>query len=260
MRHRFGITLTAFALTVAAALQPLTCAAQARLSQEYGGHGLRPQPQSAPAVNPPSGGEAKQYSQSWQPSEFTLFGGSRELTRGGLGPAEAYGGVAYSFSRGWGSSVEAAYTPGSLLAPRQYALTGEVRTALSDRKALSVGIKYRVYDADPGVPGDSAPVNGFGLAPSRGLGTGYAPGYQLQLGYQHSAFTLFGLALGRETESYAAAFDPAALSPRQLSFTGQHWLTPSWALSYDVLSGDLGIPNPTRLQGLGLRLGVRYRF
>jgi hypothetical protein len=31
-------------------------------------------------------------------------------------------------------------------------------------------------------------------------------------------------------------------------------------LSYDVLSGDLGIPNPMRLQGLGLRFGVRYRF
>jgi len=258
MRHRFGITLTAFALTVAAALQPITCAAQAWLSQEYGGQGLRPQ--NAPAVNPPSGGEAKQSLQSRQPSDFTLFGGARDLTRGGLGPAEAYGGVAYSISRSWGSSLEAAYAPESPLVPRQYALTGEVRTALSDGKALSAGIKYRVYDADPGVPGDPAPVNELGLAPSRGLGTSYAPGYQLQLGYQHSAFTLFGLALGREMESYAAAFDPATTSPRQFSFTGQHWLTPSWALSYDVLSGDLGIPNPTRLQGIGLRFGVRYRF
>jgi hypothetical protein len=31
-------------------------------------------------------------------------------------------------------------------------------------------------------------------------------------------------------------------------------------LSYDVLSGDLGGPSPMRLQGLGLRFGVRYRF
>ena len=42
---------------------------------------------------------------------------------------------------------------------------------------------------------------------------------------------------------------------RQFSFTGQHWLTPSWALSYDVLSSD---PSSFRLQGL--RLGARYRF
>jgi len=258
MRHRFGITLTAFALTVAAALQPVTCAAQAALSREHGGLGLR-QP-TEPGVETKSGSESRQAWLSRQPSDFTLFGGARELTRGGPGAAEAYGGVAYSFSRSWGSSLEAAYAPESPLVPRQYALAGEVRTALSDSKALSVGIKYRVYDVDLGMPGDSAPVTGFGLAPSRGLGTGYAPGYQVQFGYQHSAFTLFGLALGREMESYATALDPAAPYPLQLSFTGQHWLTPSWALSYDVLSGDLGGPNPMRLQGLGLRFGVRYRF
>ena len=200
--------------------------------------------------------------QSWQSrqsSEFGLFGGSRELTRGSPGAAEAYGGVAYGFSRSWGSSFEAAYAPESLLAPRQYALAGEVRTALSDGKALSVGIRYRVYDTDPG-PGDAAPANGFGLAPSRGPGTGYAPGYQVRLGYQHSEFTLFGFALGREIETYATAFDPAAPYPRQFSVTGQHWLTPSWALSYDVLTGDLGGLSPTRLQGIGLRFGMRYRF
>jgi len=258
MRHRFGVTLAAVALTVAAALLPLTPAAQAQLSPQRGGQGLRPQ--TAPGVDAPSGGEAKQSWQGRQPAEFTLFGGSRERARGGLGAAEAYGGVAYSFSRTWGSSLEAAFAPESPRVPRQYALAGEVRTALSDRRALSVGIKYRVYDTDPGMPGDSAPMNGFGLAPSRGLGTSYAPGYQLQFGYQHSAFTVFGLALGREMESYASALDPSAHYPLQLSFTGQHWLTPSWALSYDVLSGDLGGLSPIRLQGLGLRFGVRYRF
>jgi hypothetical protein len=168
--------------------------------------------------------------------------------------------VDFSFSRRWGSSLEAAYAPESLLAPRPYTLAGQVRTALSDRKALSVGIKYREYDADPGAPRDAAPVNGFGLAPSRGSGTGYAPGYQVRFEYQHSAFTLFGFALGREMETYATAFDPAAPYPRQFSFTGQHWLSPSWALSYDVLTGDLGGLSPTRLQGIGLRFGARYRF
>ncbi len=258
MRHRFAITPAAVAVALAAALLPPTCLAQARLSLEHGGQGLRSQ--TLPGVDASSVGEAVQSWQSRQPAEFTLFGGSRDLARGGLGAAEAYGGVAYSFSRGWGSSLEAAYAPDSPLRPRQYALTGGVRTALSDSKALSVGIRYRVYDPELGVPGDSAPANGFGLAPSRRPGTGYAPGYQLQFGYQHSAYTLFGLALGRELETYATAFDPAAPYPRQLSFTGQHLLTPSWALSYDVLSGDLGGPSPMRLQGLGLRFGVRYRF
>jgi hypothetical protein len=39
-------------------------------------------------------------------------------------------------------------------------------------------------------------------------------------------------------------------------FTGQHWLTPSWGLTYDLLSGESG--DSMRVQGL--RLGVRYRF
>jgi hypothetical protein len=61
-------------------------------------------------------------------------------------------------------------------------------------------------------------------------------------------------------ETYSPAFDPTAAYPRQLSFTGQHWLTSSWALSYDLLSGDLASPSTLRLQSLGLRFGVRYRF
>jgi hypothetical protein len=61
-------------------------------------------------------------------------------------------------------------------------------------------------------------------------------------------------------ETVASALDPTVPYPRQLSFTGLHWLTPSWAVSYDVLSGDLASPSPLRLQGLGLRFGVRYQF
>ncbi|MGH8623139.1 MAG: hypothetical protein ACREUB_12315 [Burkholderiales bacterium] len=238
MPHRFGHALAAIALT-AAALQPLLCGAQARLSPEHGGLGLRQQTAA--------GTDA-------------VFGGARELTRSGLGAAETYGGVAFALSRAWGSSLEAAYAPESPLTPRQYALAGEVRTALGDRKALSVGIKYRVYDTDPGVPGEGVPANGYTLAPSRVPGTGYPPGYQVRFGYQHSPFTLFGLAVSRDLETYAAAFDPASPYPLQLSFTGQHWLSPSWALSYDVLSADLGGPSPLRRQGLGLRFGMRYRF
>ena len=256
MRHRFGLTLTAVALTAAAL--PLLCAAQARLSYEQSGLGLKQQ--TGIAADLPSGGEAAQLWQTRHPSDFALYGGARELARIGLGPAETYGGVAYAFPRGWGSSLEAAYTPESMLSPRRYALTGQVHTALSDRRALSVGIKYRVYDTDLGPRGDAPLTNGYTLAPSRILGASFAPGYQLQFGYQHSAFSSFGFALGRDMESYSSAFDPTGTYPRQLSFTGQHWLTPSWALSYDVLSGDLGSPSLLRLQGLGLRLGVRYRF
>lgn len=256
MRYPFGLTLTAIALTAAAV--PLICAAQARLSYEQSGLGLKQQ--TDVVVEPPFDGEAAQFWRTVRPSDFALYGGARELARIGIGPAETYGGVAYAFRRGWGSSLEAGYAPESLLAPRRYALTGQVHTALSDRRSLSAGIKYSVYDADSGTRGDATLTNGYTLTSYRARGTGFAPGYQLQFGYQHSAFSLFGFALSRDMESYSSAFDPTGAYPRQLSFTGQHWLTPSWALSYDVLSSDLGSPSPLRLQGLGLRLGVHYRF
>jgi hypothetical protein len=256
MRYPFGFTLRAIALTATAL--PLLCAAQARLSYEQSGLGLKLQ--SEVIAEPPHGGELAQLWQTRSPSDFALYGGSRELARIGLGPAQTYGGVAYALPRGWRSSFEAGYTPESVFGPRRYALTGQVHAALSDRRALSAGIQYRVYDTDLGARGDAPLTNGYSLAPSRVQGTGFTPGYQLQFGYQHSAFTSFGLALGWEMETYTAASDPAGVYPRQLSFTGQHWLTSSWALSYDLLSGDLASPSTLRFQGLGLRLGVRYRF
>ena len=197
MLHRFGLTLTAFAL--AAVALPLTCAAQERLSFDQLGIGLR---------------------------------------------------QGYAIPLGWGTSVAADYTPESVHSPRQYSLAGEVRTAWSDQKALSVGIKYRMFDMETGAPRENPPTNAFALA----------PGYQVRLGYQHSAMSLFGLSFGRDADLYASTFDPASPYPRQLSFTGLHWFSPSWAVSYDVLSADLDSPSPLRLQGLGLRFGLRYRF
>ena len=93
--------------------------------------------------------------------------------------------------------------------------------------------------------------------PLRQPGAGFAPSYQLQMSYQHSAASTFGLALGREVETFTPFLDSSSSSQRQFAFTGQHWLTPSWALSYDLQPHD--ITSPLRLQGL-LRLGVRYRF
>jgi hypothetical protein len=256
MLRRFGLTFTALALTAAAV--PLPCAAQARLTPQYSGLGLRQE--TAPAPESSTTDDLSALQPPRQPSGFSLFSGTRELTRSGLAPAETYGGVAYAFTRGWGSSLEAGYVPESVLAPRQYALGGELHTALTDSRSLSVGVKYRLYDVDAGAPGEIAPANGYGLAPPTGPGTVYAPGYQLRLGYQHSTASRFGLAFGRDMETYAFALDPTIPYPRQLSFTGRHWLTPNWAVSYDVLSGDLDSPSPLRLQGLGLRLGVRYQF
>jgi hypothetical protein len=253
MRQRIGLSVIAVALVAAGAAG---ISAAQRLSPDGLGPGLRPHPGAI--VEPISTTESLPLLQPKQSSDFTLYGGARELPAFGLGRAETYSGVAYALPWGLGTSLEAIYTQESRFAPRRYAVAGELRTELGGSgRALSAGIKYRVYDTEAlaraGIV-DQPIANGYSLAASRD------PGYQLQFSYQHSAVTSFGLALGRDVETYTSSFDPAVAAARQLTFMGQHWLTPAWALSYDLLYNDPANMSALRLQGLGLRLGVRYRF
>jgi hypothetical protein len=253
MRQGIGFSVIAVALVAAGAAS--ICAAQTRLSPEGLGLGLRPQPGAI--VEPLSTTDSVPAWQPRQSSDFTLYGGARELPAFGLGPAETYSGVTYALPWGLGTSFEAVYTQESRFAPRRYAVAGEIRTELSGgSRALSAGLQYRIYDTDSwtraGIPADTPVTSAYSLARD--------PGYQLQLSYQHSAATSFGLALGRDVETYTSSFDPTITAPRQLTFMGQHWLTPAWALSYDLLYNDPSNMSTLRFQGLGLRLGVRYRF
>lgn len=262
MGHATGLRVIAVALAAAGAAG--VCAAQAGLSPGRSGLGLKAQGiTDAVAVVAPSPGEGTQLWQVKRPSDFSLYGGARERAPFGLGPTETFSGIAYAFPKGWGSSVEAGYTQESLFAPRRYAVTGQVHTSLgSSGRTLSLGIKYRVYDTDfgtRGAEGDVPATNGYTLAPTRQPGASLAPGYQVQFSYQHSSASSFGFALGRDVETFASSLDLTGSTPRQVTFTGQHWLTPAWALSYDVRYNDP--TSPVRLQGgLGLRLGVRYHF
>ncbi len=43
---------------------------------------------------------------------------------------------------------------------------------------------------------------------------------------------------------------------RQFGLTGEHWLTPDWALNYGVMASE----QVGQHRGQGLRLGIRYRF
>lgn len=258
MRQPFNLSVISVALVAAGAAG--LCAAQAGLSPGGSGLGLKPQGGATAAIaDLLSGGDSLPLGQSKRLSDFTLYGGARELPPFGLGPAETYSGIAYALPRGWGSSLEAIYTQETPFAPRRYAVAGQVHTALSGvGRSLSAGIKYRVYDMDSGTrggaPGETPVTSGYSLAPSR------VPGYQLQFSYQHSVASSFGLALGRDVETYTSSFDPTSSAPRQLTFMGHHWLTPAWALSYDLLYNDPSNVSTLRLEGLGLRLGVRYRF
>ncbi len=251
MRASFQFVLLAW-LTLA----PGIATAQAGLSERASGVGLRPLETREELFQPTPvlGGQAAALWQSTRPFDYALYG-AREEPRLGLRAIGSYAGIVYGLRPGWGSSLEAGVQD-SPLSPRRYELAGRLHTLLSDGGTLSVGLKFHAADPQVGMrlgfPGDALSGSAYTLAPARQAGNGYS----VHMSYQYSSAGSVGLALGREAETFAPVPDSFLSGPRQFSFTGQHWLTPSWALSYDVLSHDLA--SPLRLQGL--RLGVRYRF
>jgi YaiO family outer membrane protein len=183
------------------------------------------------------------------------YSGVRHVGRFGLGAPEVYGGLYRPFSDSAGAAFELGVIQATPLTPRRYSMLGELQRTFAGGSSFAVGLKYRVYGANEGmreaVPGDHM---GYSLFPARPPGAGRDASYQLQFTYQYNRSTTFGLMLGRELETFTAGFEQPGAGPR-LSFTGQHWLTPSWALSYDLLSSE-----PSSFRPQGLRLGVRYRF
>ena len=233
-------------------------AAQAELSRDRAGLGIKP---GTAAPDPlVFGGEGAAAWPVSRASDYSLYVGAREQARLGASEMGTYGGIVQPLSGSFGTSLEAGYVQETLLAPRRYVFTGQLHTELRDGRALSLGLQYRVYDGDfgsrAGMPGDVPYLNSYSLASSRLSGPGYAPSYQLQFSYQHSPASIFGLAYGRDVEAYTPYLESSGT--RQLTFTGQHWLTPSWALSYDLLTYDLA--TSMRSQNLRLGLGMRYRF
>lgn len=245
---------------LAAAIAPAPAAGQLGMWMDRaGGLGLRPDAGGTglPADGAFSTGAAHAW-QAMRGKEFALYGGTLETARLGLRAPETLAGIVQS--RGaWGYSFEVSHSNAAAFAPQRYALGGQIHTSLTEGRTLSVGLKYRVQEPDSaqryGLPGDMTGPNGYSLTGPRA--GSYSPGYQVQMSYQYSAAGALGLAVGREVETFTPFLDSAAASgPRQFSLTGQHWVTPSWALSYDILSQD--VATPLRVQGL--RLGVRYRF
>ena len=103
------------------------CAAQAGLSPEHWGLGLKPQFAGATVVaDSVQGSESTRLWQARSKPDFSLYAGARDLTPFAMRPAETYGGIAYVFRQGWGSSLEAGYTQESPFAPRRFAVAGQV--------------------------------------------------------------------------------------------------------------------------------------
>jgi hypothetical protein len=207
-------------------------------------------------------GAAPQSRRNLTAGGASLYGVSRELPPFGASNAQQVGGVLYPLTGSWFSSVETTADSGSPGAGRGYGLLGQVHRTLPGGFALSAGLRYRVLESGPaplpsGAPEASTFDRSWALYPPA-AGSGASAGYELRLNYRYGERNTLGLTYGsgNEADYTRQMLGLQATDGRQFGLTGEHWLTPDWALNYGVMAQEQVGPH----RGQGLRLGLRYRF
>ena len=99
---------------------------------------------------------------------------------------------------------------------------------------------------------------GYTLYSSRADGSGLGSAHRFRLSYAYGERNSVGLAytVGRDVENPALMLGMPLADVRDWTLSGRHWLSPNWALTYDVLSQEHAYLNRRQ----GLRLGVSRSF
>ena len=164
-----------------------------------------------------------------------------------------------------GQNVAALAEPGigGDLIPR-YALSTSFTRALPGGWGLGFGVRQTEYNFSTANLLSFSAERSFGsfrgaytLYSSRVDGAGLGNAHRFELSYLYGERNTIGLSYttGRDIDNLAL---PAALSTtdvRDWTLSGRHWLSPNWALTYDVLSQEQAM-----FRRQGLRLGVSRSF
>ena len=176
----------------------------------------------------------------------------------GLRGAEQAAGIVLRGGERWTSSFELSSAENALTANRRTELLGQIYAPLTAGFGVSVGIRYSSLQT-PAYTGVDTPFgNGYVSSAGRADSAGQQLGYLLQLNYVYGERNTVALTYNsrRESEQFRLSADPSSPDGSQLSVTGEHWFSPSWALRYDIPTPD----SSSLIRRQGLRLGVHYRF
>ncbi|MBI4195139.1 MAG: YaiO family outer membrane beta-barrel protein [Betaproteobacteria bacterium] len=210
---------------------------------------------------PASTGQSYDEAAAWDTRRYTLYGGTRATQRSGGEYSQTFGGLRYPVSGRWASSLEASVDETSPMFARAYALSGQLHRSLPGGWGVSLGLQYNIYEPGAFRLHTPAPDAGGGVlhqalpwAPGASSGSGYELRLNLRYGERNTVGLAYGT--GRETDYARQMVGAYPADVRQFGLTGQHWLTPDWAVSYGLMAQDqIGLN-----RGQGLRLGLRYRF
>jgi YaiO family outer membrane protein len=166
-----------------------------------------------------------------------------------------------------GASVAALSEPniGSLgdLLPR-YTLFSQVTRTLPGGWGLGFGVRQTEYNfASANLLSFSA-ERSFGsfrgantLYSNRADGTALGSAHRFEVSYLYGERNSIGLSYttGRDVDSFGLPATVFASDVKDWTLSGRHWLSPNWALTYDVLSQEQAL-----YRRQGLRLGVSRSF
>jgi YaiO family outer membrane protein len=147
----------------------------------------------------------------------------------------------------------------------RYTLSNQVSRALPGGWGLGLGVRQSEYSyITTNLLSFSAEHawgnlrSGYTLYTSRADGSGLGSAHRFQVSYAYGERNSVGLAytVGRDVENPALMLGMPLADVRDWSLSGRHWLSPNWALTYDVLSQEHAYLSRRQ----GLRLGVSRSF
>jgi YaiO family outer membrane protein len=150
------------------------------------------------------------------------------------------------------------------LLPR-YTLTNQVMRALPGGWGLGFGVRQTEYNfATANLLSLSAERNwgsfrsAYTLFANRADGAGLGSTHRFEVSYLYGERNVIGLSYttGRDLEYGGLPIGLSTPDVRDWTLSGRHWLSPNWALTYDLLSQDQG----NFYRRPGLRLGVSRSF
>jgi len=198
----------------------------------------------------------------WAPRQV-VYAQGRETERFGRTDREGLGGVYVPLSERFLALIEGSVSPTHHVLPR-WSLFGQVEAQIARGLSLQLGARHTEYQQagmNQGVLGGEYYFGNFRFLYtyywSRLEGADPTGAQRAGLSYYYDDRSHVGLggSAGDEAESQAPGV--VILSTvRSIGFSGRHWLTRHWGLSWEIARTDV-VDRYTRIT---LRAGVRYGF
>jgi len=193
----------------------------------------------------------------------TLYGGLRTTRRFGQNDSEGRIGLYYPLAAAWTAVVEGSVSPSHNVLP-EYSVYGSLHRMLGGGWGLAAGLRHSEYSTTGAQVTSLSAERYWGnfrgaytLYSGRPDGAPSGAAHRFQLNYYYGERSTVGLSytMGREVENLGAA-GVLSSDVRDWTLSGRHWLTPQFALTYDLVNHEQG--NLYRRQGL--RIGLRHLF